>query len=95
MLQNTEQRQTMMPKHFNAKMWNVLQWPNQSPDLNPFGHAFYSMKAKQKAKTSQEQAGTEYRREETQCLMIVTCKVQTSASQMTISIVIVSLSKYF
>ena len=36
------------PKHtanatqefFKAKRWNILQWPNHSPDLNPIEHAF-------------------------------------------------------
>lgn len=23
-----------------AKKWDILQWPNQSPDLNPTEHAF-------------------------------------------------------
>ncbi len=28
--------------------WNILQWPSQSPDLNPIEHAFQLMKTKLK-----------------------------------------------
>lgn len=46
------------PKHtakatkefFKAKKWNVMQWPSQSPDLNPIEHAFHLMKTKLKGK---------------------------------------------
>ena len=46
------------PKHtakatkefFMAKRWNVLQWPSQSPDLNPIEHAFHLLKTKLKGK---------------------------------------------
>ena len=35
---------------FMAKKWNVLQWPSQSPDLNPIELAFHLLKAKLKGK---------------------------------------------
>ena len=35
---------------FKAKKWNVMQWPNQSPDLNPIEHAFHLLKKKLKGK---------------------------------------------
>ena len=55
------------PKHtakatkefFKAKKWNILQWPSQSPDLNPIEHAFHLLKTKLKGKMPQEQTGTE------------------------------------
>ncbi len=31
------------------KVWNILQWPSQSPDLNPIEHAFHLLKTKLKA----------------------------------------------
>ena len=46
------------PKHtakatkqfFKAKKWNVMQWPSQSPDLNPIELAFHLLKTKLKGK---------------------------------------------
>ena len=35
---------------FKAKKWNVMQWPRQSPDLNPIEHAFHLLKTKLKGK---------------------------------------------
>ena len=35
---------------FKAKKWNVIQWPSQSPDLNPIEHAFHFLKTKLKGK---------------------------------------------
>ena len=56
------------PKHtakatqefFKAKKWNILQWPSQSPDLNPIGHAFHLLKTKLKAErpTNKQQLKT-------------------------------------
>ena len=37
---------------FKAKKWNVMQWPSQSPDLNPNEHAFHLLKTKLKGKCS-------------------------------------------
>lgn len=39
------------PKHtakatqefFKARKWNILQWPNPSPDLNPVEHELYML----------------------------------------------------
>lgn len=46
-----------VPKHtakatkvFKAKKWNVLQWPSQSPDLDPIECAFRLLKTKLKGK---------------------------------------------
>lgn len=36
-------------KFFKAKKWNILQWPSQSPGLNPIEHAFHLLKTKVKA----------------------------------------------
>ncbi len=34
---------------FKVKKWNILQWPSQSPKLNPIEHAFHLLKTKLKA----------------------------------------------
>ncbi|XP_069798460.1 transposable element Tc1 transposase [Narcine bancroftii] len=47
------------PKHaakatnfFKAKNWKILEWPNQSPNLNPIEHAFHMLKRKVKETSS-------------------------------------------
>ena len=35
---------------FKSNKWNVMQWPSQSPDLNPTEHAFHLLKTKLKGK---------------------------------------------
>ena len=35
---------------FKANKWNVMQWPSQSPNLNPIEHAFHLLKTKLKGK---------------------------------------------
>ncbi len=34
------------PKTYCKSKWNSLQWPGQSPDLNPIEHAFHLLKTK-------------------------------------------------
>lgn len=57
------------------RQWNVLKWPNQSPDLNPVQHAFHFLMAKhpknkQKGKTTAVKAWLSFTRDETQHLMM-------------------------
>ena len=75
------------PKHtakatkeiFKAKKWNVLQWPSQSPDLNPIERAFHLLKTKlkgkcpknkQELKTDAVEAWQSITRDETQRLVM-------------------------
>ncbi|XDV43857.1 hypothetical protein PO909_012255 [Leuciscus waleckii] len=78
------------PKHtakatksfFKGKNWNVMQWPSQSPDLNPIEHAFHLLKTKlkgespknkQELKTVAEEAWQSITRDETQRLVMSMC----------------------
>ncbi len=38
---------------YSKIIWNILQLPSQSPDLNPIAHAFHLLKTKQKAENPQ------------------------------------------
>ena len=75
------------PKHtakatkefFKAKKWSILEWPSQSPDLNPIEHAFYMLKRKLKGTSPQNkhklkmaaiQAWQSITREDTQQLVM-------------------------
>uniref|UniRef100_A0A8C5PF25 Transposase n=1 Tax=Leptobrachium leishanense TaxID=445787 RepID=A0A8C5PF25_9ANUR len=51
------------PKHtakatkefLKGQKWNVIQWPSQSPDLNPIEHVFHLLKTKLKGKCLKNQ----------------------------------------
>ncbi len=62
-----------------VKKWNILQWPSQSPDLNPTEHAFHLLKTKLKAerptnkqqlKSAAVKAWQSITKEETQSLVM-------------------------
>uniref|UniRef100_A0A8C5Q3N9 Transposase n=1 Tax=Leptobrachium leishanense TaxID=445787 RepID=A0A8C5Q3N9_9ANUR len=73
------------PKHtakatkefLKGQKWNIMQWPNQSPDLNPIEHAFHLKtklkgkcpKNKQELKTVAVEAWQSITRDETQRLV--------------------------
>ncbi len=65
-----------------GKKWTVMQWPSQSPDLNPIEHAFHLLKTKlkgkcpknkQELKTVAVEAWQSITRDETQRLVMSMC----------------------
>ncbi len=50
-MENDPKHTAKATKEFlKGKKWTVMQWPNQSPDLNPIEHVFHLLKTKLKGK---------------------------------------------
>ncbi len=66
------------PKHtakatkefLKGKKWTVMQWPSQSPDLNPIEHAFHLLKTKLKGKCPKNK---QERAEPVQAQLLMVC----------------------
>lgn len=46
-------------KFIRGKKWKVVDWPSQSPGLNPIDKAFHSLKRRLKGETPPKQTETE------------------------------------
>ncbi len=57
--QNTKHTAKATQEFLKVKKWNILQWPSQSPDLNPIEHGFHLLKTKWEGRKTHKQTTTE------------------------------------